>query len=157
MRRILSLVLWALCVNQAALAHDTQWQYPVKITNLSNLECDCWDAIDRGGYFPLGGADDFQIDPTVYLVGAPPTQKSAISITTDRWRFLSPKIQTALLPGSSLTSLSSLSTGLFSPSPHQASANRRYRAITSGSAMDGSRIRACSAPKIFENEGGISL
>ena len=85
MRRSLSLLLCALCVNQATLASDAQWQYPCRISNLSNLECDCWNAIDRSGNFPPGGAEDFLIDPKVYLVNAPPTQKSAITITTDRW------------------------------------------------------------------------
>jgi len=85
MRRILSLMLWALCINQIVLATDSQWQYPCKISNLTNLECGCWNAMDRHGNFPAGGAEDFLIDPKVYLTGAPPTQKSAVTITTDRW------------------------------------------------------------------------
>ena len=85
MRRILSLVLWTLCVSQAAGAADALWQYPCRISDLSNLECDCWDAIDRSGRFPSGDAEDYLIDPRVYLVQAPPTENTAVSITADRW------------------------------------------------------------------------
>lgn len=85
MRGILGLWIWVACINSIALAVDTQWQYPCRISDLSSLDCDCWDAIDQDGLYPIHGTEDYLIDPKAYLVGEPPTEKSAVTITTDRW------------------------------------------------------------------------
>ncbi len=46
------------------------------------LECDCWTGIDEEGNY-----DDpiVYVDPEQHLVGRPPSNKSAVTITTDKW------------------------------------------------------------------------
>ncbi len=66
-------------------ATEGLWRYPSKISDLSDVKCGCWDAIDRSGKFPEEGSEDYLVAPDVYLVDAPPTSETAISVTTDRW------------------------------------------------------------------------
>ena len=85
MKRTIGVTIWVISTASVAWSSQMIWRYPTRISDMSNLENDCWDAIDRNGNFPL----DCSINPNQYLIDAPPTDQTAISITTDRWIELS--------------------------------------------------------------------
>lgn len=84
MKRIICVILYV-CLTSMVWSDETIWRHPSHVSNMTVLENDCWDAIDQQGNFP----DECSINPNIYLIGAPPTSKTAISITTDHWIELS--------------------------------------------------------------------
>jgi len=75
------LAICALVFCSAVQATEVVWQYPCKINGRSVLECDCWTGINET--WTVGKV--IIVDPERYLVGAPLSQKSAVTITTDKW------------------------------------------------------------------------
>ena len=58
------------------------WAYPCKLTDTYNSDCVCrWHGITEDNEY----GDDIYVIPEALLIGAPPSEYSAVTITTDHW------------------------------------------------------------------------
>ncbi|MCF7972744.1 MAG: LamG domain-containing protein [Phycisphaerae bacterium] len=75
----------ALVFYSAVQATEVVWQYPCELTHVSKPECDCWTGLNENGKWETEEHFPVYVDPEHYLAGDPPSDKSAVTITTDQW------------------------------------------------------------------------
>jgi len=78
-----------LCVDavRAEASEDpVDLEYPCQLVGLSNPDSDCWTGMDVNGlYKDLFTGAPVPVDPARWLVGAPPSEKSGVTLPTDHW------------------------------------------------------------------------